>query len=47
MMADGQVVVPGDGRTADWWKDAAPPGSRQGGTLIVGHLDTRCGPQYS
>ncbi|MGC5359969.1 class F sortase [Streptomyces sp. DT190] len=40
---DGQLDVPEDAKTAGWWKDTAPPGSRQGSTLIAGHLDTRHG----
>ena len=38
--ADGHLAVPGDGKAAGWWKDTAPPGSRQGSTVIAGHLDT-------
>ncbi len=38
--ADGRLAVPDDGKTAGWWKDTAPPGSRQGSTVIAGHLDT-------
>lgn len=40
---DGRLAVPGDGKAAGWWKDTASPGSRQGSTVIVGHLDTRRG----
>ncbi|MFF9757057.1 class F sortase [Streptomyces sp. NPDC014344] len=40
---DGRLAVPGDGKSAGWWKDTAPPGSRQGSTVIAGHLDTRRG----
>ena len=38
--ADGRLAVPGDGKAAGWWEDTAPPGSRQGSTVIAGHLDT-------
>ena len=31
------------GKAAGWWKDTAPPGSRQGSTVIAGHLDTTRG----
>ncbi|MEU0171416.1 class F sortase [Streptomyces iakyrus] len=40
----GRLLVPEKGGTAGWWKDTAPPGSRQGVTVIAGHLDTRRGP---
>ncbi|MEU0108453.1 class F sortase [Streptomyces sp. NPDC006251] len=41
--ADGRLRVPEDGRSAGWWKDTAPPGSRRGTTVIAGHVDTRRG----
>ncbi|MBX9395774.1 class F sortase [Streptomyces sp. TRM72054] len=41
--ADGRLGVPEDGRSAGWWKDTAPPGSRRGTTVIAGHVDTRRG----
>ncbi|MFH9818581.1 class F sortase [Streptomyces sp. NPDC017230] len=41
---DGRLQVPEAGTVAGWWKDTAPPGSRQGATVIAGHLDTLRGP---
>lgn len=41
---DGRLQVPKAGTAAGWWKDTVPPGSRQGVTVIAGHLDTRRGP---
>ncbi|MET9833527.1 class F sortase [Streptomyces sp. NPDC006385] len=38
--ADGRLGVPGDGRSAGWWRDSAPPGAHRGTTIIAGHLDT-------
>ncbi|MER7575780.1 class F sortase [Streptomyces sp. NPDC126514] len=38
--SDGQVVVPKDPRRVGWYKYSPPPGSPQGSTVLVGHVDS-------
>lgn len=36
---DGSVLVPPDPGTAGWYRYSSPPGSPEGTTVIVGHVD--------
>ncbi|MEU6273768.1 class F sortase [Streptomyces populi] len=37
---DGRMEIPEDPRRVGWYRFSPPPGSRQGSTVLVGHVDS-------